>query len=234
MDFYFLFGSILIVISIYVILHYLLVGESLIISEVFKRVQKLYTRNTYGYLNFLTKKELGVLKTFIKNNQKNLSVRANENELFGMIADLPDNPKTLIKKLRERIIKLEGIKKHYPDLIHEDTISYMSQGGYHDYHRDINYINWILVRYNIVISKPELGGLSVYGDEINDWPEGSIWKCVAGLVEHGVTKIESNDERIVLCLGFMIRHPDVMEKQHNPEIKVFENLPKHLDYMIPQ
>ena len=234
MDFFYIFGFFMIVINVYLILHFTLLNAGKFESEIRDRVKKIYTRNTYGYYNFLTKSERNILLKFILDNKDNLKIRAKDNELFGTIQEIPNYPKKLIEKLRKRIIYLEGVGKHHPDLLHEDTISFMSKGGYHDYHRDMNYVSWVLVRYNIIISKPDLGGLSVYGDEINEWPVGSIWKCVAGLVDHGVTEIKSNDDRIVLCLGFMINYPDVTEKQHNQNVKSFQPLPKDLSYMVPE
>lgn len=234
MNLYFFFGSLFFIISVYVFLHIILLDYGIFESRLRKRIKKIYTRNTYGYLNFITSSELKKLVNFIDKNKKHLKVRANQNELFVTIEDIPNFPDKLIKKLRDRIVEIEGIKKHHTDIIHEDVISYMTQGGYHDYHKDMNFVNWVLVRYNIILEKPQLGGLSVYGDELNDWPVASIWKCVAGSIEHGVTKIESTDRRVVLCLGFMIKYPDVIEKQHNQSIKIFETLPKELSYLTPQ
>ena len=195
------------------------------------KIRKKNTENTYGYLNFISDQEKRELIKFIKKNLNSFHVRNNTNELLCSIQDLPDFPNKLITKLRDRIINLENIGEHYPDIVHKDAISIIYDGGFHDYHRDINYLNWTLVRYNIILSKPDLGGLSVYGDEINDWDEKTIWKCVAGNIKHGVTRVSGDKERIVLCLGFLIPQQDVIQKQHKIPVNSFVKLPKEIEYL---
>lgn len=197
------------------------------------KVIKKYTQNTYGYENFITDKDKKTLLNFIEKNLNHFRIRSDEKELFCTIQDIPEYPIKLVSKLRKRIIELEKIGEYYPDIVHNDVISIIYDGGFHDYHRDINYLNWTLVRYNIILSKSDDGGLSIYGDEINDWDENTIWKCVAGSVKHGVTKVVGKNPRIVLCLGFLIKQEDVMKSQHKKRINSFENLPKELEYLYP-
>ena len=199
--------------------------------SILSSIEKIETENTYGYTNFITEKERKILLDFIKKNLSFFNERTNNTELFATIQTIPNYTKKLIERLRNRIVKLENIDKYYPDLIHEDAISVIYDGGYHDYHKDMNYINWILVRYNIVLSESESGGESVYGNEINKWRENTIWKCVAGLVKHGVTLVRGDKPRIVLCLGFMIHYDEVMKNQHNIRVEEFLILPEELGYL---
>jgi|688.fasta_scaffold374929_2 hypothetical protein len=196
-------------------------------------IEKVKTENTYGYFNFITEKEKKILLDLIITNLSHFKERTNNTELFATLQHIPNYPKKIINKLRDRIVKLEKIDKFYPDLIHEDAVSVIYDGGYHDYHKDMNYINWILVRYNIILSDPYSGGESVYGNEINKWREKTIWKCVAGLVKHGVTLVNGGKPRIVLCLGFMIPLDDVLKNQDKMKIEEFTTLPNELKYMEP-
>ena len=230
------FGLIILGVLLSVYLIYCLIDLSFIEKEfnlINNKIEKKYSQNTYGYENFITQKEKKTLLNFIQTNLNHFKIRSDEKELLCTIQDLPNYPKKIISKLRKRIIELEKIEEHYPDIIHQDAVSVIYQGGFHDYHRDVNYLNWCLVRYNIILSKPDDGGLSVYGDEMNDWDENTIWKCVAGNVKHGVTKVFGSKPRIVLCLGFLIKQEDVIKKQHKKPVINFENLPTGFEYMNP-
>jgi hypothetical protein len=223
------FGVILLSYSIYCILDLKYLENEIAFLD--KKVVKKYTKNTYGYENFISQKDRIKLIQFIEKNLNHFKIRTDERELLCTIQDLPNYPKKVIKKLRDRIIKLEKIGEHYPDIIYKDAISIIYEGGFHDYHRDINYLNWYLVRYNIILSKPEEGGLSLYGDEINDWDECTIWKCVAGNIKHGVTKVIGERPRIVLCLGFLIPMDAVIKNQHKKPVLPFSELPQELKYL---
>jgi hypothetical protein len=230
--------SFLIPVIILVILTYTIYGFIKIETELYEfsitsDIEKIETKNTYGYSNFITEKEKRILLDFIKKNLSLFGERSNNTELLATVQDIPGYPKKLIDKLRNRIIKLEKIEKYYPDLIHQDAISIIYDGGYHDYHKDMNYLYWILVRYNIILSEPNSGGISVYGDETNKWRENIIWKCVAGLIKHGVTMVEGEKPRIVLCLGFMIPLKDLQKNLNNKKVKDFVELPEDLRYMEP-
>lgn len=224
-----IFVTIILVFLVYCIVDIFLLEKE--INFVNNKVIKKYTENTYGYENFITEKEKNSLLEFLGKNLNHFKIRSDDKELLCTIQDLPSYPNKLITKLRKRIIELEKIGEHYPDIIHQDAVSIIYDGGYHDYHKDTNYLNWCLVRYNIILSKCDEGGLSVYGDEINDWEEGTIWKCVAGNIKHGVTKVAGEKPRIVLCLGFLIKQEDVLKKQHKKPVFSFVELPKEIEYI---
>ena len=78
------------------------------------------------------------------------------------------------------------------------------EGAFIHKHMDFNQGNLVHTRWNLILSYPEEGGHSIYNDQINILEENLIWKCVAGKVAHGSTKVIGKKPRITLSLGYML------------------------------
>jgi hypothetical protein len=96
----------------------------------------------------------------------------------------------------------------------------------------MNYGEWILTRYNVMLSVPEEGGLSLYGKELNHIEERTVWKCVSGMVNHGVTRVIGDKPRICLCLGFMINQNELRKNTNFSTIQNYVLLPPEHEYMF--
>lgn len=195
-------------------------------------MERVELKNTYGYRDFITLKEQEELVYFINSNLSYFMNNVNKEHYVATIEKIPNYPKELIDNLRKKIVELEGIVKYYPDLMYEDAVSILYKNGHHGYHRDMNYGDWVLTRYNIMLSVPDDGGLSLYGKELNYIEERMVWKCVAGMVSHGVTKVMSDKPRICLCLGFMIHQLELRKNTQFSQIENYVLLPPEYEYMF--
>lgn len=183
------------------------------------------TKYTHGYKNFINDDEHEFLLDFIKLHENKFMFSGDKKMKIKTIQNIEGYPEDLILNLRKRIIDLEKIGKHWPDINHEDAVSWIDDNGEHNYHKDVNLGPWTILRYNVLLSCPEKGGLSVYGDEINYWEEKSVWRCVSGLVGHGVTKVFGNKPRISLSLGFLLRREELTKNTEIVNIPFLSQLP---------
>jgi len=198
-----------------------------------KNMEYIDLKNTYGFKNFINISEQEELLYFINSNLSYFCIYSQKNHFSSKIQDVMGYPKELIDNLRKRIIELDNIGKHYPDLILEDSVSVLFKNSYNTYHKDNNYGEWILTRYNVMLSVPKEGGLSLYGDQFNFIEERAVWKCNAGLIHHGVTKVLDEKPRICLSLGFMIQLQELKEKPKFSLSSILTKLPSEYDYMQP-
>jgi len=190
--------------------------------------------NTYGFKEFITINEQEELLYFINSNLSHFKSLIKREHQFASIEKIPNYPEELIQTLRKRVIELDEIEKPYPELMFEDAVSILYKDGYHGYHIDMNYGDWILTRYNIMLSVPDEGGLSVYGKDINYIEERMVWRCIAGKVKHGVTKVLSDKPRICLCMGFLIHQDELRKKTEFGRIENYSNvLPVEIEYLSP-
>jgi hypothetical protein len=115
----------------------------------------------------------------------------------------------LITEIKNRIINLEHISNWKREPRYLDYIGINSKNGSIPLHFDANDGNFIHTRYNVILSYPEKGGESIYGDNINILEENMVWKCVAGKMKHGSTLVESDKRRITFSLGFLIENSNI-------------------------
>ena len=165
-------------------------------------MEKIKIGNTYGYSNFITENEQNILLEWVYKNHEKFKSNGFGRK-FGIIYDFEDYP-NLIVKLRNKIIELENIKKYLEEPYFKDYVGINTEGGAIHYHRDPNQNEYVHTRYNVVLSYPEKGGESIYGDSVNTLFEKLVWRCVAGKVYHGSNPVVGKKPRITLSLGFLI------------------------------
>lgn len=165
-------------------------------------MNKIKIGNTYGYANFISEDEQKIILNWVEKNKNNFTPNGFGRK-FGIVYNFYDYPK-LIHNLRERIIKLENIKEDLQEPVFKDYVGYVTEGGAIHIHTDPNVEDYIHTRYNVIISYPEKGGESIYGNETNCLSERMIWKCIAGLVPHGSQPVVGQKPRITLSLGFLL------------------------------
>lgn len=77
----------------------------------------------------------------------------------------------------------------------------------HDFLGDV-----IHVRFNVLISKPEVGGNPVIENKEYKVKENEVWRCMAGIHEHYTTTTLGEKPRVLLSFGYFINVDDEKEK----------------------
>jgi hypothetical protein len=80
-------------------------------------------------------------------------------------------------------------------------------------HSDRNNNNLIHVRFNVMISKPEIGGMAIIEDDIIEVEENEPWVCVAGLKIHSTVKMEGIKPRIMISFGYLLSRELLIERK---------------------
>tara|TARA_R110000796_G_scaffold79940_1_gene177134 strand:- start:1334 stop:1846 length:513 start_codon:yes stop_codon:yes gene_type:complete len=161
--------------------------------------------NTIGYEEFISVDLQGFFNNWIEDNLY-LFDNNGPSRKFCVLDECINFPHQIIKQLRQQIIKLEKIKDWKPEPMFKDYIGINLKGGNIHLHQDTNDGKYIHTRYNLILSYPEKGGESIYGDCINTLKERMIWKCVAGKMPHGSKEVLSQKPRTTLSLGFLINN----------------------------
>lgn len=168
-------------------------------------MDKIKVGSTYGYLNFITPSEQEILLSWsLKNQHKFYFNPGSSNRLFAILQNFHDAPMSLVDELKSRIINMENIRDYKPEPRFTDYIGFINEHGAIHPHMDFNKPPYTHTRYNVIISYPDQGGESIYGDEVNSLQELMVWKCVAGKVTHGSMPVIGSKPRITLSLGFLI------------------------------
>ena len=167
---------------------------------------KILLNGTYGYENFINDQERNYLLNWVQNNIHEFLLNKNgEGRYFRSLKEITNSPLDLVKNLKKRIIKLENIIDWVEEPLMSDYIGINLKGAAIHPHTDPNQDNYVHTRYNIILSWPEGGGESIYGENINNLKENLIWKCIAGKVQHASMPVRGDKPRITLSLGFLIK-----------------------------
>ena len=167
-------------------------------------IQKVLLNGTYAYENFISNKEKNYLLDWVQNNLHKIPPNG-EGRYFESLNLIKNSPLDLVKNLKKRIIKLENIIDWVEEPLLSDYIGIILKGSAIHPHTDQNQDNYVHTRYNIILSWPEGGGESIYGENINNLKENLIWKCIAGKVQHASIPVRGDKPRITLSLGFLIK-----------------------------
>ncbi len=165
---------------------------------------------TYGYVDFISDEEKNyLLKWALENENKfhsNEIGERGEGKRIGILQNIENSPLDLVDVIKKRIIEVENIKDWILDPLYKDSIGINRKGAAIHKHTDPNIEGHTHVRYNVILQYPDEGGDSIYNGEINKLQENMVWRCVAGLAEHGTTPVIGDRPRITLTLGFQIKN----------------------------
>ena len=170
-------------------------------------MEKIKLKGTYGYTNFISDQEKEILINWTKKNWPNFTQNA-KNRRFAILKQFPDSPLKLINKIKNKIIKIENINEWKEEPTFYDYIGVNTEGGSIHPHTDPNDGDYTHIRYNVLLSYPEVGGESIYGNNINKLEENLVWRCIAGKVLHASAPVIGFKPRITLSLGFLIKEND--------------------------
>jgi hypothetical protein len=132
------------------------------------------------------------------------------------------NPKFLMAEfpyaelfeIQKILLQYYNFKDFYMDEEFGIMISYSEAGHEVHEHTDKNYRPAdIHTRINLMISKPEKGGLAVINKKIIDIEENEPWLCAAGYYEHSSTKVEGKTPRVVISFGYQVNKEELKEKK---------------------
>lgn len=180
-------------------------------------MKKIEMLDTYGYENFITEDEQSYLLNWIEDNielfgvnnsASNKTLAPYGSRKFCVLKKYPNTPLDLVKKIKERIIDIEKIGEWIEEPNFYDMIGINGEGGSIHTHTDPNVDGHTHVRYNIILKYPIEGGHSIYNGNVNILKEKMVWRCVAGMVEHGSVPVVGNVPRITLSIGFQIKNEE--------------------------
>lgn len=89
-----------------------------------------------------------------------------------------------------------------------DAIGIQTKGAFTHLHMDNNSGDNVHFRLNVLVSKPEVGGMPVIKDEVINVEEGEPWICYSGIEYHSTTKVGGDVKRILLTYGFTLPKDD--------------------------
>lgn len=123
---------------------------------------------------------------------------------FGILQRSDLSPPPEVWEIKRRIVDAFGLADAPIEPIFKDYCSVITEGGAIHRHTDLNQGDKIHTRFNVMVARPDGGGMPVHGDNEIDVAEGEVWRCDAGSVEHGSTPVVGPNPRIVLSYGFLL------------------------------
>lgn len=177
-------------------------------------MRKVELVNTYMYEDFVSESEGEFLKNWILENEQYLVPNQigpyrKFKRLHKLEEEVGGVPQ-LFDDLKEKIIELEGLEDimiplHNP-MYASDWIGVQWDNAFVEEHVDGNGPDdrFYTRRYNLLVSLPNEGGLPIYGGEILDIKERSLWMCEAGLVKHSSTPNVGSRPRINVSFAFTL------------------------------
>jgi hypothetical protein len=183
-------------------------------------VEKIQLNNTHAYSDFIREDEQLFLLDWINNNTNAT------NRLILPPKNIPNAPLEIIENYKSKIVQLENLKNFLLKPKSGDFVWIETKNSAITYHLDQNFEQYVHTRYNLILSYPNEGGHSIYGDKMNVLQERMLWKCVAGKVKHGATKVVGDKSRITLSFSFFIDEKEII--QDYEKVKNFETLPDEI------
>jgi hypothetical protein len=121
---------------------------------------------------------------------------------YGLLSDFtPPREAWEIKRLIVGEFGLHGAEQ---EPVFQDLCGFITAGGAIHPHTDPDHNGKQHVRFNVMVSKPELGGMPVQDGKEITVEEGDVWRCDASRVKHWCTSVVGSKPRIVLSFGFLI------------------------------
>ena len=135
---------------------------------------------------------------------------------------------------------IDQIKKYYKlpeDLPNEPILGSMLSISWpgHACHKHTDPTSSLLhhVRFNVMLSKPEEGGLPVMNQTVYEPEENEIWICEASNDEHYTTEIIDDKMRCMLSVGYLLTDAQLRTVREiqltDGSIKCFTSLNQHMN-----
>jgi hypothetical protein len=113
-------------------------------------------------------------------------------------------PPPEVWEIRRLVVEANSLQTCPTEPVFQDYCGFITEGGAIHPHQDPDYNGKQHVRFNVMVSKPEAGGIPVQDGEALAVEEGDVWRCDASRVRHWCTPVQGPKPRIVLSYGFLI------------------------------
>jgi hypothetical protein len=107
-------------------------------------------------------------------------------------------------RIKNELATLFELKDWVPDPFFFDFIGYIWEGGFVHEHTDPCVPGREMVRINILIRKPDVGGMPIVDGHEFQVEVGDVWLNPATRIKHSCTEVRGPRPRSVLSLGFQI------------------------------
>jgi hypothetical protein len=121
---------------------------------------------------------------------------------YGVLQEL--QPPAEVWEIKRQIVEEHGLHTAAQEPIFKDFCGFIIEGGAIHPHQDSDHDGKQHVRFNIMVSKPDAGGVPVQEGEEVAVEEGDVWRCDASRVRHWCTPVQGSKPRIILSYGFLI------------------------------
>jgi hypothetical protein len=121
---------------------------------------------------------------------------------FGVLQDY--TPPKEVWEIRRQIVEAHNLHAAEQEPWFQDFCGFITDGGAIHEHQDSDYNGKQHVRFNVMVSKPDTGGIPIQNGVEIPVEEGDVWRCDASRVRHWCTTVVGNKPRIVLSYGFLL------------------------------
>ena len=123
---------------------------------------------------------------------------------YGVLYRKDLTPPPEVWEIRRQIVEANNLQGCPTEPVFQDFCGFITEGGAIHPHQDGDHNGRQHVRFNVMISKPEAGGIPVQDGVELEVEEGDVWRCDASRVRHWCTLVQGLKPRIVLSYGFLI------------------------------
>jgi ribosomal protein S18 len=170
--------------------------------------EKIDYGKTYGYKDFITEETRVHLLEYARKFESIMSV--NGPKKMFQLENTPEFSKDMICEFRKKIVELEGLVDYKEPTLTKNFFAEYGKDSECNVHMDpTREDDYIHIRYNIMLSKPDRGGQTIYGDDFLDIDERVLWKCNSEHYQHGSDTVLSNKPRSIISMGFLIHKDEI-------------------------
>jgi hypothetical protein len=123
---------------------------------------------------------------------------------YGVLYRKELEPPPEVWEIRRQIIEGHNLQGCETEPKFQDFCGYITDGGAIHKHQDLDHNGKQHVRFNVMVSKPDSGGIPVQNGVELVVEEGDVWRCDASQVHHWCTPVVGVKPRIVLSYGFLL------------------------------
>ena len=126
--------------------------------------EKIDYGKTYGYKDFITEETRVHLLEYARKFESIMSV--NGPKKMFQLENTPEFSKDMIYEFRKKIVELEGLVDYKEPTLTKNFFAEYGKDSECNVHMDpTREDDYIHIRYNIMLSKPDRGGQTIYGDD---------------------------------------------------------------------
>jgi hypothetical protein len=123
---------------------------------------------------------------------------------YGVLYRKDLAPPPEVWEIRRLVVEANNLQAYPTEPMFQDYCGFITEGGAIHQHQDPDHNGRQHVRFNVMVSKPEAGGMPVQDGEEMAVNEGDVWRCNASRVRHWCTTVQGPKPRIVLSYGFLL------------------------------